>query len=87
MKTLLVLFYVALFVAIIFFGPLQEFLYKKKSEWDLKQRSPEPKGEANKDPATRADPEKTGLMLSLMLIALAVMFFLWKILTTTFMPL
>lgn len=86
MKTLLVLFYVALFVAIIFFGPLQEFLYKKRSEWDLKKRSPELKGEANHDPPTRADPEKTGLMLSLMLIALALVFFLWKILTTTFMP-
>jgi hypothetical protein len=32
MEILLALFYIALFVAIVFFGPLQEFLYKKKAE-------------------------------------------------------
>jgi hypothetical protein len=84
MEILLVLFYIALFLAIIFFGPLQEFLYKKKSEWDLKKRSREGKGETNNELPAPADPEKTGLMLSIILIALALGFFIWKILTATF---
>ena len=58
MEILLKLFYVALFIAIIFFCPLQEYLYKKKSEWDLKKNSREPK--TDKTPVL-ADPEKNGV--------------------------
>jgi hypothetical protein len=81
MEILLKLFYIALFIAIIFFGPLQEYLYKKKSQWDLKKNSREPKTDKTPIPA---DPEKMGSMLALVLIVLALAFFIWKILTTAF---
>lgn len=84
MEILLVFFYIALFLAIIFFGPLQELLHKKKSEWELKKKLRERKDETNNEPPIPTDPEKTGLMLSIMLIALALAFFIWKILTTIF---
>ena len=74
---LLKIFYIALFGALIFFGPLQGYLYKKKSEWDLKKRPLELKTD---------EPEKTGGRLSILLIILASAFFLWKILIATFTP-
>jgi NADH:ubiquinone oxidoreductase subunit 5 (subunit L)/multisubunit Na+/H+ antiporter MnhA subunit len=84
MEILLVVFYIALFVAIIFFGPLQEFLHRKKSERDLKKTSHERKAD---EPPLPADPEKTMTMLPLLLTILAIAFFIWKILTTAFTPL
>lgn len=75
---LLKIFYIALFGALIFFGALQAYLYKKKSEWDLKKRPRELKTD---------EPEKTGGMLSILLIILASAFLLWKMLTATFTPL
>jgi hypothetical protein len=84
MEILLVVFYIALFAAIIFFGPLQEFLYRKKSERDLKKTSHERKAGETPIPA---DPEKTMSMLPLLLTILAIAFFIWKILTTAFTPL
>lgn len=81
---LLKISYVVLFGALIFFGLLQGYLDKKISEWDLKQST----REENPDeiPAS-ADPEKTGGMLSIGLILLAGVFFIWKMLTATFTPL
>jgi hypothetical protein len=81
MEILLILFYIALFMALIFFGPLQDFLYKKKSEWDLKKKSRELKADK---PPVPVDTEKIGSMLTIVLIILAIAFFLWRILTTTF---
>lgn len=83
MKLLVELFYIVLFVALIFFGPLQEYVYKKKSEWDLK-KSRELKVKTNNEPSTPADPERMGLRLSIVLIILALAFLIWKILTTIF---
>lgn len=80
---LLKIFYIALLGALIFFGPLQEYLYKKKSAWDLKNRQRELK---TYEQLTPADPEKAGGILSLVLILLASAFFAWKLLTTTFTP-
>ena len=80
---LLKVFYIALFAALFYFGPLQEYLHTKKSEWDLKGRRSELKTDEASGPI---DPEKMGSLLSLVLILLASAFFLWKILTTTFSP-
>jgi hypothetical protein len=77
MQILLALFYIALLIAIIFFGPLQEYLYKRKSEWDLKKSRAL---EADETPIP-TDPEKTGSWLAFMLMILAIAFFIWKILT------
>lgn len=57
------IFYIALFLALIFFGPLQEYLEKKKPQWDR----------------VTSDPEKMGLMLCLALILIASTFFMGKI--------
>ena len=81
---ILALFYIALFLAIIFFGPLQEFLYHKKSEWELKRKSRKQNVETHPEPPAPADPERTGLMLPVVLVLLALAFFLWKILTAAF---
>jgi hypothetical protein len=78
MESLLALFYLALFAALLFFGPLQAYLQKKKSERDARQK---PEQDPDKSPVP-ADPEKMGLRLSIALVALATGFFLWKILTT-----
>jgi hypothetical protein len=80
METILAVFYLVLFTALIFFGPLQEFVYRKKSEWDAKKRKPEEKAHATPLPA---EPEKTGSILAIVLVILALAFFLWKILTTS----
>jgi hypothetical protein len=80
---LLKIFYIALFVAIFFFGSLQEYLDKKISAWDLRKGAPELRADENSTPA---DPEKMGSMLPIMLILLASAFFIWKILTATFPP-
>ena len=56
-------FYVALFLALIFFGPLQAYVEKKKPELDR----------------FISDPEKTGLMLCIVLIVLASTYFMGKI--------
>ena len=81
MEILLALFYIALLIAIIFFGPLQEYLYTKKDERDHKNNSRERNDE---ETPISADDEKTGPMLSMMLTILAIVFLIWKILTTTF---
>jgi hypothetical protein len=81
MEILLAFFYIALLVAIIFFGVLQEYVYKKKSEWDLKKRSRERKAD---EPPIPDDAEIKGLMLSIVLTILAIVFFIWKILSNTF---
>lgn len=81
---LLKVFYIALLVALILFGPLQGYLYEKKSEWDLKKGPRELNANATHIPA---DPEKMGGMLTLVLIILASAFFILKILTATFAPL
>ena len=86
MEELLSIFYIVLFVAILFFGPLQEFLHNKKAEWDLKKRSRRQKGGSSQDVSTPMDPEKTGFIMSIVLISLALAFFLWKVLTTSFAP-
>ena len=80
---LLKIFYIVLFGALIFFGPLQEYLYIKKSEWDRKKAQRESKTDEHPAPA---DPEKTGGVVSIVLILLASVFFLWKLLTTPFTP-
>jgi hypothetical protein len=77
MQILLALFYIALLIAIIFFGPLQEYLYKRKSEWDLKKSN---ELKADETPIS-TDPEKTGSWLAFVLIILAIAVFIWKILT------
>jgi hypothetical protein len=84
MEILLALVYIALLIAIIFFGPLQEYLYTKKDEWDHKKNSRERNADETPIPA---DDEKTGSILSMVLTILAIAFFIWKILTTTFTPL
>jgi hypothetical protein len=81
MEILLGVFYIALLIALLFFGPLQEYLYTKKDEWDHKKNSRELKAEETPIPA---EPEKTGFMLPLVLTIVAIAFFIWKILTTTF---
>ena len=78
MEQLLALVYLALFAALLFFGPLQAYLQKKKSERDARP-TPEPEPEKSPPPA---DSEKMGLRLSIALVALATGFLLWKILTT-----
>jgi hypothetical protein len=81
METLLGVFYIALLIALIFFGPLQEYLYTKKDERDHKKNLRELKAEERYIPP---EAEKTGLTLSLVLSIVAIVFFIWKILTTTF---
>jgi len=61
---LLEIFYIALFLALIFFGPLQEYLEKKMPQWVQ----------------ISSDPEKMGLLLCIVLIILASTFFMGKIL-------
>jgi len=63
---LLEIFYIALFLALIFFGPLQEYLEKKKPQWD--------------QITSTSDPEKMGLIMCIVLIILASTFFIGKIL-------
>lgn len=84
MEILLALFYIGLLIAIIFFGPLQEYFHTTKEEWDRKKNSREQNADENPLPA---DNEKTGFMLPIVLTILAIAFFIWKILTTTFAPL
>lgn len=81
MEILLALFYIALLVAIIFFGPLQEYFHTMKAEWEHKKNSRELKVE---ETPISDDPEKTGLMLCIVLIILAIGFFIWKIGSTSF---
>ena len=83
MDVLLALFYIALLIALIFFGPLQEYLYTKKDEWDLKKNPREPKAE-EQEPPIPAEDEKTGSRLTIGLTILAIAFFIWRILATTF---
>ena len=61
---LLKIFYIALFLALIFFGPLQEYWEKKRPQWVQ----------------ITTDPEKMGLIMCIVLIILASTFFIGKIL-------